>query len=272
MSKLTGHESNLQKLLFLFLLIILSESVSAGTASENFQPHRAFYKMTMGSSKVNSGIIGVDGRMIFEWRSTCDAWVVEQRYVMRYQREQGNETLTDTEFSAWENKDGERYKFYVKNKLSDSKSKIEGVANYSPKTRSGEVLFQTPKEIKYNLPSNTMFPSNHTFFLLDAAKAQKKLLVVPVFDGSEVQTAISVSAVIGEQKVLRKPKHALLSGNYWPIRMAFFSPGHKSIGPTHEMTINLHENGVAGDLVLDYSDFTVNMKLVKVEKIARPYC
>ena len=272
MSKFAGHEPNLQKLIFLFLLIILSESVSAGTASENFQPHRAFYKMTMGSSKVNSGIIGVDGRMIFEWRSTCDAWVVEQRYIMRYQREQGTETHTDTEFSAWENKDGERYKFYVKNKFSDTKSKIEGVANYSPEKRIGAVLFQSPKEIKYNLPDNTMFPSNHTFFLLDAAKAQKKLVVVPVFDGSEIQTAISVSAVIGKQKTLGNPKHALLSRNYWPIRMAFFSPGEKSIRPTYEMTINLHENGIAGDLLLDYSDFTVNMKLVKVEKLARPYC
>ena len=272
MSKFAGHKSNLQKLLFLFLLIISSESVSAGIASENFQPHRAFYKMTMGSSKVNSGIVGVDGRMIFEWRSTCDAWVVEQRYIMRYQRDRGNETHTDTEFSAWENKDGEHYKFYVKNKFSDTKSKIEGVANYSPKTRSGSVLFQNPKEIKYNLPGNTMFPSSHTFFLLDAAKAQKKLLVVPVFDGSEIQTAITVSAVIGKRKVLENPQHALLSSNYWPIRMAFFSPGHRSLRPTHEMTINLHENGIAGDLVLDYADFTVNMKLVKVEKIARPYC
>ena len=272
MLKFAGHEPNLQKLIFLFLLIILSESVSAGTASENFQPHRAFYKMTMGSSKVNSGIIGVDGRMIFEWRSTCDAWVVEQRYIMRYQREQGTETHTDTEFSAWENKDGERYKFYVKNKFSDTKSKIEGVANYSSKTRIGAVLFQSPKEIKYNLPGNTMFPSNHTFFLLDAAKAQKKLVVVPVFDGSEIQTAISVSAVIGEQKTLGNPKHALLSRNYWPIRMAFFSPEEKTIRPTYEMTINLHENGIAGDLLLDYSDFTVNMKLMKVEKLARPYC
>ena len=272
MLKFAGHEPNLQKLIFLFLLIILSESVSAGTASENFQPHRAFYKMTMGSSKVNSGIIGVDGRMIFEWRSTCDAWVVEQRYIMRYQREQGTETHTDTEFSAWENKDGERYKFYVKNKFSDTTSKIEGVANYSPKTRIGAVLFQSPKEIKYNLPVNTMFPSNHTFFLLDAAKAQKKLVVVPVFDGSEIQTAISVSAVIGKQKTLGNPKHALLSRNYWSIRMAFFSPEEKTIRPTYEMTINLHENGIAGDLLLDYSDFTVNMKLMKVEKLARPHC
>ena len=272
MSKVAGHKTNLQKLLCLVLLILLSEKVSAGTSSENFQPHRAFYKMTMGSSKVNSGIIGVDGRMIFEWRSTCDAWVVEQRYVMRYQREQGNETHTDTEFSAWENKNGERYKFYEKNKSSDRKSKVEGVANYSPKTRSGAAIFQTPKEIKYNLPGNTMFPSKHTFFLLDAAKAQKQILVVPVFDGSEIQTAISVSAVIGKQKVLANPQNAMLSGRYWPIRMAFFAPGHKSTRPTHEMTINLHENGIAGDLVLDYTDFTVNMRLVKLEKITRPHC
>ena len=272
MSKLPRHGAHLQILFCFFLLVILPESVLAGAASENFQPHRAFYKMTMGSSKANSGIIGVDGRMIFEWRSTCDAWVVEQRYVMTYQREQGNETHTDTEFSAWENKDGERYKFYVKNKFSDKKSKIEGVANYSLKTRSGAVLFQAPKEVKYELPGNTMFPSNHTFFLLDAAKAQKKLLVAPVFDGSEIQSAISVSAVIGKQKVLANPQHSLLSGNYWPIRMAFFSPGHRSTRPTHEMTINLHENGIASDLVLDYADFTVNMKLVKVEKITRPYC
>ena len=272
MSKLAGHKTNLQKLLCLVLLILLSEKVSAGTSSEKFQPHRAFYKMTMGSSKANSGIIGVDGRMVFEWRSTCDAWVVEQRYIMRYQMEEGNETHTDTEFSAWEKKDGEQYKFYVKNRSSDTKARIEGVANYSRKMRSGTVLFEHPKETKYNLPSNTMFPSSHTFFLLDAAEARKKFLVVPVFDGSDIQTAISVSAVIGKRKVLANPQHALLSGNYWPIRMAFFSPGHESLSPTHEMTINLHENGIAGDLVLDYSDFTVNMKLMKVEKIARPYC
>ena len=51
-----------------------------------------------------------------------------------------------------------------------------------------------------------MFPSNHTFYLIDAAKDQKKFLVVPVFDGSEIQTAISVSSVIGTEKVLDDPK------------------------------------------------------------------
>ena len=267
-----GSQFILQKLLFLSLLILMSGSVLAGSASENFQPHRAFYKMTMGSSKSSSGIIGVDGRMIFEWRSTCDAYIVEQRYMMRYQREEGTETHTDTEFSTLENKDGEHYKFYVKNKLSDKKSMIEGIATYSSKYGTGKVSYRSPREIHYKLPQKTMFPSNHTFHLLDAAKDQKKFLVVPVFDGSEIQTAISVSSVIGTEKVLDDPKHRLLSGKYWPIRMAFFSADQGSNSPTHEMTINLHENGVSGDLVLDYFDFKVDMTLVKIEEIKRPYC
>jgi hypothetical protein len=265
MSNFIGRQFILQKLLCLSLLILVSGSALAGPASKSFQPHRAFYEMTMGSSKGSSEIIGVDGRMIFEWRSTCDAYIVEQRYMMRYQREQGTETHTDTEFSALENKDGEQYKFYVKNKLSDKSSKIEGIAKYSQKYGTGKVIYKSPREIQYKLPHKTMFPSKHTFHLLDAAKDKKKFLVVPVFDGSEIQTAISVSSVIGTEKMLTDPKHPLLSGKYWPIRMAFFSSGQESNSPTHEMTINLHENGVCGYLVLDYFDLMVNMKLVKIE-------
>ena len=272
MSNFIGRQLILKNLLFLFLVKLVPRSLVAGPATENFQPHRAFYKMTMGSSKGSSGIIGVDGRMIFEWRSTCDAYIVEQRYMMRYQREEGTETNTDTEFSTLENKDGELYKFFVKNKLSDKSSNIEGVAKYSSKYRAGKVNYKSPKKTQYKLPHNTMFPSNHTFYLIDAAKDQKKFLVVPVFDGSEIQTAISVSSVIGMEKVLEDPKHPLLSGKYWPIRMAFFSADQKANSPTHEMTVNLHENGVSGDLVLDYFDFKVDMKLVKIEEIKRPHC
>ena len=89
----------------------VSQPIASGNEN-NFQPHRAFYKMALGTSKSTSGIVGVDGRMVFEWRSVCDGWVVEQRYLMRYQKEQGPATVTDTEYSTWESKDGKKYKFY----------------------------------------------------------------------------------------------------------------------------------------------------------------
>jgi hypothetical protein len=118
-----------------------------------------------------------------------------------------------------------------------------------------------------------MFPSNHTFALLDAAQAKKNFLFVPVFDGSELETAVSVSSVIGAKKTLKETKKInLLSANYWPIRMAFFPVKNAQILPSYEITINIHENGVSSSLVLDYQDYTVNVELVKLELIKQPLC
>ena len=254
------------------LAAFVSQPIASGNEN-NFQPHRAFYKMALGTSKSTSGIVGVDGRMVFEWRSVCDGWVVEQRYLMRYQKEQGPATVTDTEYSTWESKDGKKYKFYVTNKLSEGKDDIEGVAIRSTEKKMGTVYFQIPEKIEYQLPIKTVFPSRHTFSLLEAAKAQKKFLVIPVFDGSQLETAVSVSSVIGRKKTMEEPKkNTILTANYWPIRMAFFSSASDETAPSLEMTIHLHENGVASALMLDYSDFTINMELVKIEKIADPSC
>lgn len=261
-----------RKLLFgLILAAFVNQPIASGNEN-NFQPHRAYYKMSLGTSKSTSGIVGVDGRMVFEWRSVCDGWVVEQRYLMRYQKEQGAESVTDTEYSTWESKDGKQYKFYVTNKLSEGIDDIEGLAIRSTEKKMGTVYFQMPKKIEYQLPVKSIFPSRHTFSLLEAAKAQKIFLVIPVFDGSELKNAVSVSSVIGRQKVLKEPKNTLLTAKYWPIRMAFFSSESDEAGPSHEMTINLHENGITSGLTLDYFDFTINMELVRIEKIAHPSC
>ena len=71
--------------LLLVLFLLFSRDSQAGFSSELFQSHRAFYKMSLGKIKNNSDIIGVEGRMIFEWRSVCDGWSVNQRYLMQYQ-------------------------------------------------------------------------------------------------------------------------------------------------------------------------------------------
>jgi hypothetical protein len=54
--------------------------------------------------------------------------------------------------------------------------------------------------------------------------------------------------------------------------MAFFPAKDTQISPSYEITINIHENGVSSSLVLDYQDYTVNVKLVKLEPIKQPLC
>lgn len=247
----------------------------AGQASTAFAPHRAYYKMSLGAAASDSGVVDVEGRMAFEWRADCDGWVVEQRYAMRYHRAEAGPSETDTRYTAWESKDGKRYRFFVTNKRAKGEpTKIEGFASHpGPGTGgTGAARFTEPEETDFVLPGGTMFPSAHTFALIDAALAGKKFFAAPMFDGSEVEGAASVSAVIGLAKTPEKTSDPLLSGQYWPIRMAFFPPEGDASQPDYEMTLDMQVNGVSRGLVLDYGDFTVKVELTNLEAIPRPSC
>jgi hypothetical protein len=252
---------------------VMPAAVEAGQARKVFAPHRALYAMTLGEKKAGSGIIDVDGRMAFEWREDCDGWVVEQRYAMRYFGASSTVREVDTHFTTWESKDGKRYRFFVNNKPgSGSPEKIEGFASHPGSDGTGAARFTIPEETDFTLPSNTLFPSAHTFEMIDAALAGGKFFAAPMFDGSEVEGPTSVSAVMGKKSIEPDAENSLLRGPQWPIRMAFFASDSQASEPTYEMSLTMHDNGIASALELDYGDFTVKVKLKTLEALPEPAC
>ena len=93
-----------------------------------------------------------------------------------------------------------------------------------------------------------------------------------MFDGSEVEAPTSVSAVIGKKSIEPDAEEPLLRGPQWPIRMAFFASENKVSEPIYEMSINMHDNGIASVLELDYGDFTVTVELKTLEALPQPAC
>ncbi len=248
-------------------------AVEAGQARLDFAPHRALYSMSLGQKQADSSIVDVDGRMAFEWRADCDGWVVEQRYAMRYFSASSKIREVDTRFTTWESKDGKRYKFYVANKPgSGSPEKIEGFASHPGASGTGAARFTAPEQTDFELPAAVLFPSSHTFAMIDLALGGGKFFSAPMFDGSEVEGATSVSAVMGLERTDTEAKEPLLAGKHWPVRMAFFSDGSQSSEPTYEMSVNMHANGVASGMVLDYGDITVKVDLQSIEALPQPDC
>ena len=248
-------------------------ATEAGQARLDFAPHRALYSMSLGQKKVNSSIVDVNGRMAFEWRTDCDGWVVEQRYAMHYYSDSRKTREVDTRFTAWESKDGKRYKFYVSNKPgSGSAEKIEGFASRPGASGTGGARFTAPKETSFELPAAVLFPSSHTFAMIDLALGGGKFFSAPMFDGSEVEGATSVSAVMGLERTDTEAREPLLAGKHWPVRIAFFSAGSQSSEPIYEMSVNMHANGVASGMILDYGDITVKVDLQSIEALPQPDC
>jgi hypothetical protein len=97
-----------------------------------------------------------------------------------------------------------------------------------------------------------------------------------VFDGTSVDDAALVSAVIGRMsrsgETIGGTKSPLLDRPSWPMRLAFFPADSKSEEPDYELSMTLLDNGVSRDMVLDYGDYAVKAELAKIEPLPKPAC
>jgi hypothetical protein len=252
-------------------LVVVGEAggVTASTAANEFVSHRAFYEMRLGRTTSQSKIIGADGRMAFEWREQCDGWVVQQQYLLEFADAEGNVRDLNSRYSNYESKDGKRYEFLVKKSgLATSEDEIKGsAARASSAGIDGPAVatFERPEELRHDLGDGTMFPSAHTFALLDIAASGGKFFSARIFDGSEVERESVVTAAIGSEKMGAGTGFAAADGRYWPIRLAF-------IEPTYEMNVDLLLNGIARTLTLDYGEYEIVLSLVDLEVFDRPRC
>ncbi|MFL7901849.1 cell envelope integrity EipB family protein [Azospirillum argentinense] len=247
---------------------------AAAGAAANILPHRAVYKMSLLSARNSSKVSDVRGRMLFEWADACDGWTTEQRFQLRFVYAEGDEMAMTTNYTTWEAKDGQRYRFNVRKLINgEEDEEVRGDARLA-KDGTGTAAFSKPEPQDMELPPNTMFPTAHTLAVLDHAGAGETFFNRVVFDGADSEGATEVSTVIGAAAPIKEDgADPLLKGKKaWPVRMAFFPLKSDSAQPEYEMSLRLLQNGVAESMQIDYGDFTVNAILEKVEALPKSGC
>ncbi|CAO3429384.1 cell envelope integrity EipB family protein [Azospirillum argentinense] len=247
---------------------------AAAGAAANILPHRAVYKMSLLSARNSSKVSDVRGRMLFEWADACDGWTTEQRFQLRFVYAEGDEMAMTTNYTTWEAKDGQRYRFNVRKLINgEEDEEVRGDARLA-KDGTGTAAFSKPEPQDMELPPNTMFPTAHTLAVLDHAGAGETFFNRVVFDGADSEGATEVSTVIGAAIQAKEDgADPLLKGKKaWPVRMAFFPLKSDSAQPEYEMSLRLLQNGVAESMQIDYGDFTVNAILEKVEALPKSGC
>lgn len=258
------------------LLTCLGAGLSAAGAPPvaNIVPHRAIYSMSLEKAQSSSGVTGASGQMLFEWGDGCEGWTIEQRYKLRMQYAEADETELAISFVTWEAKDGSRYRFNVR-KLRDGETDedLRGEGRITGADGSGVAEFLRPERRSIALGAGALFPSIHTSILIDAAKRGEVLINRVVFDGGTTDGAFDVSAAIGKaQSADGLSGDKALATRWWPVRMAFFPAGQGGDHPDYEMGIELQENGIVRGMTLDYGNFVIRAKLEKLEPMPRPKC
>ena len=262
-------------------LILLCSGIGArrATAAEpalEFASHRAIYELKLAQSRGNSSTIGARGRILYDFSgSACEGYALQFRQVSELDNGEGRTTLSDLRSTSWEEAAAKRFIFKSQNYLNETLiDTVDGVAERGADKVT--VALTKPAEKKFDLEPIIAFPTDHMRRIITAARAEKNILEVPLYDGSDkgdkvFNTLTVIGRVIAPHE---RPPSDAAAGNEllaalkrWPVTVSYFDRDAKSgdQAPVYAIKFELYENGVSRALMLDYNDFAISGELASLE-------
>ena len=249
--------------------------------------HKALYTVTLTGTHPGSDYLDVSGKMILEFTDACEVWTTKQKSLLRTVTGEGTESLSHSDFSARETKDGASYDFSTKQTQDGDTSEFRGHAARNGSGDGGFAEYTKPEKVSYKLPPHFLFQTAQQVKLIEYAKKGGHFLSGDMFDGSEGGGSSHFNAI-----VLKTPgtdpaaglKNPLLDSPLHRVRIAFYPPagtddksdgqtaGDSNEEPEYEMTMTVHDNGVVSDYDYDYQDFSVHGQLQAIQVLPRPHC
>jgi hypothetical protein len=259
-----------------------AQAPAASTAVPQGQPietrhllaHRAAYRLTLAPARNPGNIASAEGGMIYELVDACDSWATRQRFTLTLTDREGTEIETTSDYSTVESKDGRRLRFTLTQLTQGAVTqRIAGEAELAA-DGTGTVRYTEPEAREERLSSGTMLPNAHTVITLNAARNGQRLVVGPLFDGTSADGPQDTTTVLSTWDGPRENAEFPLLSPLGSVRMriAFFDreaqqQGGGATTPSYEVSLRYWENGVADEMLMDFREFAVDGRMVKLEPV-----
>ncbi len=256
------------------LILALSVPRSVGSApGMSLLPHVARYSLSRNFADPDSGVAAVKGMMEMRLEISCDGYKIDQYLGFHVLGDDESQFEHLAYLSSFEDAPGKE--FYFQARTFENRRLTEELAG---KVRiedsgSGEIRYSRPEKVTEALPKNTVLPIKHLKLIIEAALNGEKNVRHTVFDGSTRENPFEISTFIGGASDGESKNIPLLNDStFWPVRLAYFKPGSVSLAPEFEMSAEVFENGVIGDMIFDYGNFAIDVTLEEVEALKQPEC
>jgi len=247
-------------------------------------PHRAVYDLRLLRSRGKRAIEQVRGRILYDFSgSSCEGYALQFRQVSELDSGEGKVALSDLRAATWEDGAGKSFRFTSQNFVD--RNEVDAVDGHADRGDGKvEVKLDKPRTTNFAMANNMVFPTAHMRLIIEAARAGKSLLELPVYDGSDGgEKTYSTLTVIGAEipPDEKKPtdaaagKAALAALKRWPVTISYFDAVKKTTGeqtPAYAISFELYENGISRDLKLDYGDFVVAGEMSQLDVKDAPAC
>lgn len=223
--------------------------------------HRALYTLTLGSSR--GDVTSAGGTMAFEMTDACEGWATRQRMRINVTNRDGQNIEIGSDYATFESKDGLNLRFTMRQTTEQAvTTETEGDASLPSAGAAGEARYTRPADARKTLPAGTLLPNMHTIAIIEAARAGKKFLSIPLFDGTTADGAQDTSvAIFSWDKPQQNKFEALRNLPSGRVRVAFFDREKGATTPDYELGMRYYENGIAEDMSMDFGDFVMRATL-----------
>lgn len=256
------------------LSLILAGPRTADSASAiDLLPHVARYSLSRNFAAADSGVVAVKGMMEVRLEISCDGYGIDQYLGFRVLGDDETQFEHLAYLSSFEDASGGE--FYFEARTFENRRLTEEFAGKAtaPESGSGEARYTRPETVIQALPKGTVFPIEHLGLIIEAARKGEKSVRHTVFDGSTKENPYEISTFIGAAGEGNGKNIAAVSGvKFWPIRLAYFKIGAMNLAPEFEMSADVFENGVIGNMIYDYGNFAIDVTLEEVEALKKPEC
>lgn len=261
---------------------LLALAAGARAETPDLVSHRAIYDISLSPEKA-AGVVGASGRIAFEFTgNACDGYALNFRQVTSLDDGEGRTKLMDMRSATWEDAAGKKFRFTLTNMINNQTTQqADGTAERDA-DGGVSVALKVPKPIRVDLNGEPVFPTHHTFRLIEAARAGQRLLAIPVYDGSDGgQKHYDTAAVIGRPiegaaagRLEEAAREAGLSAERrWPVSISYFEAGQGGDRtPTYVMSFDLLENGVYSNIRFDFGDFALSARMSQFERLKTEPC
>lgn len=79
--------------------------------SDVLTPHKALYDVELVAARSGSQVINISGKMFYEWKPSCDAWITDHRFNLFYEYADSPGMTVTSDFSTYEPFDGKSFDF-----------------------------------------------------------------------------------------------------------------------------------------------------------------